>query len=399
MKNLSSSPDDTKVKKYSLDEIQAGCFFSKNVYLDTNFVLTAPEMPFDSTLKETLKTWGVSEVLSAGEIHADYAGDKDAAESNVPVVHDLEEIKKANLFYNTFQQYTEKLFFQGTALNMLNYESVATRMVPVCNTVKKDYRYLLRLNKNTVFYQQHNQQKNYLCSHAVNSTIISLIIGLQLKFPKHKLIELGVAALLHEIGMIQLPLKIYFTDGPMGNTEWKAMQTHPLLGFNILKAQDFPLNIRLAALEHHERENGKGYPRKLRGDEISLYGKIIAVACSYEAISSQRPHKKPKDGHTALLELLKNEGKQYNDTVIRALVSSLSLYPIGLYVLLSNGKKGQVINECPEALRYPIVQVLGAKTSDVKNKIIQTSHDGISIVRPLSKEEVGTIETAHHGKK
>jgi HD-GYP domain-containing protein (c-di-GMP phosphodiesterase class II) len=147
--------------------------------------------------------------------------------------------------------------------------------------------------------------------------------------------------------------------------------------------------VTIPALEHHERENGGGYPRQLTGDKISLYSKIIAVACSYEAQTSQRPHKDAKDGFAGMLELLKNEGKQYDDTVIRALVFSLSIYPIGLYVLLSNGKKGQVVDVDPENPRYPRVQVLGVLTPEGKAKIQETSQDGVHIVRPLAKDELG----------
>jgi HD-GYP domain-containing protein (c-di-GMP phosphodiesterase class II) len=104
--------------------------------------------------------------------------------------------------------------------------------------------------------------------------------------------------------------------------EKKLIYTHPILGYNILKSLEFPLAVSRAVLEHHERENGSGYPRKLTGGNISLYGKIIGVACSYEAISAKRPHREAKDGYTGMLELLKNEGKQYDDTVVRALVYS-----------------------------------------------------------------------------
>jgi HD-GYP domain-containing protein (c-di-GMP phosphodiesterase class II) len=162
------------------------------------------------------------------------------------------------------------------------------------------------------------------------------------------------------------------------------------LSFNLLKSFDFPLVISLAALEHHERENGSGYPQKLTSEKISFYAKIIAVACSYEALSSQRPHKEAKDGHTGMLELLKNERKQYDDTVVRALVFSLSIYPIGLYVLLSSGKKGQVVDVNPENPRYPIVQVFGELTPDGKNKTLETSPSGLSIVRPLTREEINS---------
>jgi len=149
--------------------------------------------------------------------------------------------------------------------------------------------------------------------------------------------------------------------------------------------------VTLAALEHHERENGSGYPRKLTGDKISLYAKIIAVACSYEALSTKRPYKEAKDGYTGMLELLKNEGKKYDDVVVRALVYSLSLYPIGLYVLLSDGNKGQVVDADAERPQFPVVQVLGELTPDGKDRVVPTSKEGLHIVRPLRREEVEGI--------
>jgi HD-GYP domain-containing protein (c-di-GMP phosphodiesterase class II) len=197
-----------------------------------------------------------------------------------------------------------------------------------------------------------------------------------------------VAALLHEIGMVKLPPQIYLNQRPLSPQEKKAIFTHPVLSFNILKSFDFPLTISLAALEHHERENGAGYPQKLTGNKISLYAKIIAVACSYEALTSDRPHKDAKDGYTGMIDLLKNVGKQYDDTIVRALVFSLSIYPIGLYVLLSNGKKGQVIDVNTDNPRFPIVQIFGDLTPDGKNKTIETSRDGIYIIRPLQREEL-----------
>jgi hypothetical protein len=90
-----------------------------------------------------------------------------------------------------------------------------------------------------------------------------------------------------------------------------------------------------------------------------------------------------------MVDLLKNEGKQYDDTVIRALVFSLSIYPIGLYVLLSNGRKGQVVDVDPENPRYPRVQVLGVLTPEGKAKIQETSQGGVQIVRPLTRDELG----------
>lgn len=231
-------------------------------------------------------------------------------------------------------------------------------------------------------------KKSYIATHSVRSTIIAIIIGTYLKLPGPRLLELGIAAIVHEAGMLKLPSAIYMNERPLTPAEQKAIVTHPVLGYSLLKSLDFPLPICLAALEHHERECGAGYPRRLTGDKISLYSKIIAVACSYEALSSKRPHKEEKDGYTGMLELLKNEGKQYDDTVVKALVLSLSIYPIGLYVLLSNGKKGQVVDVNPENPRFPIVQIFGETSPDGRVLTMQTSQDTLTIVRPLTRAEI-----------
>jgi hypothetical protein len=89
-----------------------------------------------------------------------------------------------------------------------------------------------------------------------------------------------------------------------------------------------------------------------------------------------------------MLDLLKNDGKQYDDTIVRALVFALSIYPIGLYVLLSNGKKAQVVDVNPDNARFPVVQIFGELTPDGKNRSLQTDRNGVYIVRPLNREEI-----------
>ncbi|MDR0448695.1 MAG: HD-GYP domain-containing protein, partial [Treponema sp.] len=84
----------------------------------------------------------------------------------------------------------------------------------------------------------------------------------------------------------------------------------------------------------------------------------------------------------------KNEGKQYDDTIVKALVFSLSIYPIGLHVLLSNGKKGLVVDVNPEHPKFPMVQIFGELNPDGKNKVIETSPDKVHITRPLHKHEI-----------
>jgi HD-GYP domain-containing protein (c-di-GMP phosphodiesterase class II) len=381
------------MKDFLVKEIQPGSFFTKTVYLDRSFVITAPEMPFFEELTSILEKWSFKTVCSEGEPSNEYsrasAGSSEITEeSSSPIVlsqqPDAEKLEKAEAFYKGFLFFVENIFVRATVSDELDYKSVTEKIKDMIDYIKEDRRFLMRILKNI----EPAPEKNYLATHSVRSTILAIIIGTYLKLPNYRLIELGVAALMHETGMLKLPPNIYLNQRALNAQEQKAILTHPILGYSMLKSFDFPLAICLAALEHHERENGTGYPRRMSGEKISLYSKIIAVACSYEALSSKRPHKEAKDGYTGMLELLKNDGKRYDDTIVRALVLSLSIYPIGLYVLLSNGKKGQVVDINPENPRFPIVQIFGEFTPDGKIKTMQTAQNEIAIVRPLNRSEI-----------
>ncbi|MCL2138429.1 MAG: HD-GYP domain-containing protein [Treponema sp.] len=379
------------MKSFPIEGIPASSYFTQAVYLDEHFVLAAPETPIGPDLVKAVIEWEFNTVHSEGEPCESYAPTPDT--NTVPMdkqkldrssIIDLEKIQKAERFYATFQRYVESLYSQLAFRSKLNYAELTEQIKYVCNFVKEDRRYLMRV-------QQHmdpSKDKDYLICHTVRSTVIAIIIGTYLKLPSHRLIELGIAALLHEIGMVKLPQDYFLIQRPLTEQEIKTLKTHPVIGYRLLKLCNFPLMVSLAVLEHHERENGTGYPQKLTGNKLNLYSKIIAVACSYEAILAKRPHKEAKDGYTGMLELLKNEGKQYDDTVVRALVYSLSIYPIGMYVLLSNDRKGQVVDVNPENPRFPIVQVFGDVLPNGKNRILDTSPDGISIVRALTPEEI-----------
>jgi HD-GYP domain-containing protein (c-di-GMP phosphodiesterase class II) len=373
---------------YAVKDIPPGSFFSKPVYLENEFVLAPAGAPFTVELIQALEEWDFREVLSEGEPGKGYA--EKTAEGAVPEESAPEEsapIRGAENLYQDLRGYVERLFMRAAIGMGLDLNDITEKIKTLCTIVREDRCILLRIQKNRGL----EPEEDFLAAHTVKSTILSLIIGSYLKLPAHRLIELGVAALVHEIGMVKIPRRIYSAQRGLSQEERMRILTHPVASYNILKAGNFPLSISVAALQHHERENGSGYPQMLTGDKISLYAKIIAVACSYEALTADRPHKNAKDGHTGMMDLLKNEGKLYDDTIIRALVYSLSLYPIGLYVLLSSGQKGQVVDVNPENPRFPIVQIFGELAPDGRNKTVETSAQGLRIVRPLLREETETI--------
>jgi HD-GYP domain-containing protein (c-di-GMP phosphodiesterase class II) len=254
--------------------------------------------------------------------------------------------------------------------------------------VKANKKYLLRIQPT----EEHKLDKNFLTSHCLRSTILSIVIALQINMPMQKMIDLGVAAIIHEIGQIKLPPQLYLTTKPLSPQARNLLATHTVLGFNIVKDLEFPLPIQVAILEHHERENGQGYPRRLTGNKISAYGKILSVACSYEAITSPRHYKEARSLYEATIELLLNKDKRYDDIVIKALVTAVSLFPIGTYVYLSNGKIAQVTESNPSDPRLPIVELVGEKNEAGNPKTIITDNDKNKIVRVLNKEELKGVQ-------
>ncbi|GHV26161.1 phosphohydrolase [Spirochaetia bacterium] len=362
------------------------------MYLDRGFVIAAPEIPISAAMIEALKEWGFKTITSEGESGKKYSTDgtglsEAAAETESTDSLESEQIKKADALFLDLQKFVEALFVQMSNNVSPKINLIAEKVRDLCNATKHDRRYLLRVLKDSESADS-TPTTSYLISHTVKSTILAIIIGSYLKLPNHRLIELGVAAVLHEAGMLSLPPEIYTSTGVLSQEDHKAILSHPMLGFKLLKSFDLPLAVIMAALEHHERENGKGYPQHLTGDKISLYSKIIAVACSYEAQTNKRSYKMTKDGYSGMVNMLKNEGKQYDDTVIRALVFSLSIYPIGLYVLLSDDRKAQVVDVNPEDPRYPLVQ-LQETGGGGKIRILKTSQKGVHIVRPLASGEQG----------
>ncbi len=376
-------------------DLEQDTYFSKPVLLDQDYLLLSTETPVTRTLINHLIEWGYRTVFTEGVpqqiiplAESEEAGEA-SAENGQPVIAvnagDGDRMEYVRSFYGQFASFVESIYDRYVTKNELVLAEVSVRIKSLCEVIAENRRFILRVQS---LVQPHS---NYLVSHSTRTTVLSIVVGSALKLPNHRLIELGTAALLHEIGMVRLPPQLYMASRQLSPAERKSITAHPILGYNVLKEKQVPLAISLAALEHHERMNGAGYPRGISGDKISLYSRIIAVACSFDAVTASRPFREARDGYSGMVDLLKNEGKKYDDTVIRALVYSLSIYPIGSYVLLTNGKPAQVVDVNPENPRFPVVQIVGMRTPDGKDLIARTAETGVRILRPMTPEEIKNL--------
>ena len=343
------------MKSLPLSELREKLYFDAPVYLDEGYILLSPDVRTPQELLARLARWGYDSVYCDGNPvdTPAHAAPTVAAKSTLELdVEESRQMEQARKLYFGLLSFTVETLTRFAESNRLDVAEIAERLKELIELVKSSRDPILRLPEFV------HVSDNYLHQHSLNCAILSLAIGDSLKLPPHRLIELGIGALLHDIGMLKLPEALYLNPRQLGPREWQMIKAHPMLSYRILKGFSVSDTIALTAYEHHERLDGTGYPRALAGEKIALYSRILAVADSYESMTTKRPFRVSRDGHAALLELLKGRGVFYDEVAVRALIYCLSLFPLGTTVLLSNGAMARVIRTNPQSPKTPIVQVL-----------------------------------------
>lgn len=148
--------------------------------------------------------------------------------------------------------------------------------------------------------------------HSVNVSYICEKIARELGLPESEVANVKLAGLLHDVGKSTVQNSILDNPGKLNNTEWAVMQNHTESGYRILMAHVNYSDFARCSLEHHERWDGKGYPYGLKGEEISLYARIVSIADSFDVMMTARPYKKPYTLEKAMNEIRANAGTQFD---------------------------------------------------------------------------------------
>ena len=229
-------------------------------------------------------------------------------------------------------------------------------------------------------------------SRSINTLVYALKIGQGMEYSKAQLLELGLAALLYDVGMFKIPESIIKKKGGLTESEVALIRKHPEIGRDILSVfkEDYPWLSRVA-YEHHERENGQGYPRGIKGDEICEYAKITGMVDTYEAMIHSRPHRKAIMQHVSVKELICSKNLMFSQKIIKAFIKKISLYPLGSYVKLNNKAVGLVIRTNEENPIKPVVKLLfdGKGKAVTEEMIIKLSENPLlCIADTISIEEI-----------
>ncbi|MGL4345377.1 MAG: HD-GYP domain-containing protein [Cellulosilyticaceae bacterium] len=210
----------------------------------------------------------------------------------------------------------------------------------------------------------------YTYTHCLNVGMLAVVLGKWMGLSEEALRELMVAGMLHDVGKYRVPEKILNKKGKLTEAEYFVMKKHVNYGYEMLKNQpQIKEAIKLGVLCHHERNDGTGYPRQLKGEEIHLYGKILAVVDVYDAMISERVYKKRETPFEVMEYMMNYELGNLDPKILLTFIKNIANYYIGVDVVLNTRQNAKVVFLPQHCMYRPIV-----KTSSEYIDLSQQSH-------------------------
>lgn len=228
----------------------------------------------------------------------------------------------------------------------------------------------------------------YTFAHSVNVAVLSIVVGKALGYNQLRLRDLGVGAVLHDIGKIAIPNEILNKPKKLNDDEMKIMKEHTIRGYEILKKYDDISSLsKIVALLHHERLDGSGYPFGKKGNDIHEFAKIVAVADIYDAMTSSRIYKKKIHTNQAVEYLIATGNSVLDYDIVKAFLNHITIYPIGTTVLLNTKEKAIIVDNNRSCPTRPIVRVFGDKnTGNVGYKEIDLQKNLTVFIEKICEE-------------
>lgn len=181
----------------------------------------------------------------------------------------------------------------------------------------------------------------YTFTHSVNVCIFAVALGKKLGFSKLQLYDLGLTALMHDVGKARIPLELINKTSGLDEREWRIMQAHPWYGtltlFEMRGYEEIPYRSILVAHEHHMKTDLTGYPKTVRPRRLGLFSRIVAVADGFDAATTRRSYQTvPIEPDQVLREMWENPKRGYDPVIVKGLINLIGIYPIGTCVILDS---------------------------------------------------------------
>jgi len=279
---------------------------------------------------------------------------------DIPYVYVEKEVEKV-------QYFNEEIIYSETFHNVNNImKSVRNGGSIDVSSVKSTVSKIVQsiFNNDNVFMKLSGIRDidNYTYLHSIDVCIYSIIAGKSLNLLPDMLNNLALGALLHDIGKCKIPPEILNKPAKLSESEFEIMKKHTEYGYDILrKTPGLSEDVARIALNHHEHWDGAGYPRGLKGEEIDLLSRIVAITDVYDALTADRVYRRRFMPHKAVEYLISNSRAQFDPQILNIFMDNIAVYPPDIIVMLSTGEIGKVVkSKGPPSIR-PKIMVIARK--------------------------------------
>ncbi len=323
------------MRKIDIANIEVGSRISKNIYNSKGQVLLSAGTVLTRRYVNRLKELGFSSVFVDDGLIDDISLEEAISEeTRIQAVNCIRDIMK-----------------NVTRDNVINAAPLSKAVDSIIDDLLANREMMLNLS-------DIRSYDDYTFSHSVNVTVISVVIGMCLHYPKNRLKDLGIGVLLHDVGKTRIPPDIINKPGKLTDEEYEIVKKHTWYGFETLrKSPGIRLTSAHVALQHHERQDGSGYPRSLKGDEIIEFARISAIADVYDAMTSDRCYRKSIPVHKVCQYLAESSGAQFDSRILDRFIEKVALYPQGTRVTLNDGRSGIVTKQNSGVPARPVVRL------------------------------------------
>ena len=261
-----------------------------------------------------------------------------------------EEIDRATKICAKARESITSMFMEARMGQAVEVDQAMPLVNEIANSVQRNVGALVSLAR-------LKTADNYTYMHSVAVCALMIALARQQGFSEEDVQKAGMGGLIHDLGKMKTPLAVLNKAGKLSDEEFEIMKKHPGDGYEILQAQQSVApEVMDVCWAHHEKLDGTGYPRKLKGDAISLHARMGAICDVYDAITSVRPYKDGWDPAVSLHRMSEWTG-HLDMNLFRAFVKSLGIYPVGSLVRLNSGRIGVIVEQSQKSLLTPRLKV------------------------------------------
>jgi putative nucleotidyltransferase with HDIG domain len=199
--------------------------------------------------------------------------------------------------------------------------------------------------------------EEHIFTHSVNVALLANLFGIWINADVKEIELLTVAALLHDIGMTQLPTEVLLKSEPLSRYDRELIKKHTTFGYRILENAELPNEVKLAALGHHEKINGSGYPLGIKGDKISKFARIISICDVYEAMTSNRSYRERICPFDVIKSFERDFFGVFDTEALLLFLENIAYTYLNSRVQLTDGSTGQVAFINNHDLSRPIIKL------------------------------------------